>query len=344
MNNSNNKKYKIKGLNLQEIQEWIESIGEKPYRARQLYAWMYQKGVRSLGEMTNLSKKFRDRYKSYLEVSALSLNKKVVSKDQKTTKYLFNLNDRYSIESVYMIEGKRVTICLSTQVGCPIGCSYCATGLMGFRRNLTAGEIIDQFLWINSNESRPITNVVFMGMGEPFLNYDNTIKAAQILNSELGPEIAKRRITISTCGILPAMHRYTEERHGFKLAVSLNGSNDKQRSEMIPVNKKYPIKKILEAAMFYTQKMKKHITFEYVLIADFNDSDDDAKQLVKIISPIPCKLNIIPYNQNSYFPFRSPSEDRVNCFIEKVYKAPFTVTVRRSKGGEISAACGQLYT
>ena len=334
----------LKGLTLEQLEQCMQEIGEKPFRAKQLFQWMYQKGVRSFDEMSSLSQNFREKLSKGYILTTIKEKKIVKSGLDKTIKYLFELNDGNLIESVYMIEGKRATVCLSTQVGCPIGCSHCATGLMKFKRNLTTGEIVDQLLWINSNSKMPITNVVFMGMGEPFLNYENTINAANILNSECGQEISARKITISTCGITTAIYRYAEEKHKFKLAISLNGTTDDQRNQLVPINKKYPIKELLEASLFYTRKSRKKVTFEYILIADFNDSLSDARRLVKLLSPVPCKLNIIPFNENRHVTYKCPSEETLEKFIKEVYRAPFIVTVRRSKGVDIAAACGQLYT
>jgi 23S rRNA (adenine2503-C2)-methyltransferase len=244
---------------------------------------------------------------------------------------------------VYMVEGNRITVCLSTMIGCPIGCPYCATGIMGFKRNLTAGEIVDQFLWIQREQSQKITNVVLMGMGEPFLNYEAVVKAAAILNSELGAEIAARRITISTVGIVPQIYRYADEGQRYKLAISLNAVNDRQRNELVPINQKYPLSELMKAVNHYTQKSRRRVTFEYVLIKGVNDGARHARELITLLSKIPCKLNIIPYNANEFLPYKAPGEKELDRFLSKIYQAPFAVTVRRSKGQDIAAACGQLY-
>jgi 23S rRNA (adenine2503-C2)-methyltransferase len=293
--------------------------------------------------MTNLSKNLREKLANEFDISLLKVNKVVVSNTDFTHKYLFQLQDDNFIESVYMRDGDRVTLCVSTMVGCPVRCPYCATGLMGFHRNLTTAEIVNQLLYINAQEEVPVTNIVFMGMGEPFMNYDNVIKASQIFNSPSGPEISARKITISTCGIVPAINRFVKEGHKFKLAVSLNGTTDAQRNIMVPVNKKYSLKMLIPALKNYTEATGQRVTFEYILVKDFNDSGDDAQRLKSMLSSFPCKLNVIPYNENSHCAFKAPDENGLDKFIKKLYKAPFAVTVRRSKGQDIAAACGQLY-
>lgn len=339
-----NKEKSIKGMSLREIKNLVADIGEDHYRANQIYKWIYKYGVFSFSEMTDLKKELREKLSNKYTLSTLKLKFEVKSNIDSTKKYLFELNDGNSIESVYMIEGKRITSCLSTMAGCPIGCPYCATGSMGLKRKLSAGEIIDQFLWINKNNSNKITNIVFMGMGEPFLNYDNTIKAAQIFSSDMGADISAKKIVISTCGIIPGIYGYTDEGHKFKLAISLNATSDVQRNQLIPINKKYPLQDLLKAARYYTRKSKRRITFEYTLITGINDTDEDAQRLISLLKDIPCKLNIIPYNENTFLDYRKPKEKEVERFVQKVYKAPFAVTVRRSKGADIASACGQLYS
>lgn len=335
-------KTNLKGLDVAELEKWVTGVGEQPFRARQIYQWMYAKNVRDFSEMSNLSKNLRQTLSAAAELSVLAIQAKRASRQDQSVKYLFTLKDGYAVEAVYMEENHRVTVCLSTMVGCPIACPYCATGMMGFRRNLTAGEIIDQLLLIQSDLNVRATNIVFMGMGEPFLNYDNVVKAAGIMNSELGPEIAARRIAISTAGIIPGIRRFTDEGHRFKLAISLNGTTDHQRDELVPVNRQYPLKELLAAVQNYTKRSRRRATFEYILIAGYNDAAADAGRLIGMLSQIPCKVNLIPYNENEFLPYRSPTERELNRFLEQLYRTPFAVTVRRSKGQDIAAACGQL--
>lgn len=337
------KKINLKGMDLDEIGSLIKSLKEKPFRAKQLYIWLYRKAASSFDEMSDLPLILRNYLSKRAEIKLLELKERVDSKLDASRKYLFELRDGSCVESVYMEYQGRRTVCLSTQVGCSLNCSFCATGKMGFIRNLSAGEILEQFLFINREHDLSITNVVFMGMGEPFLNYENVMRAAGILNSELGPEISARKITISTCGIVPEIYRFADESRKFKLAVSLNATTDSQRDRLMPINRKYPIGELLEAVRYYTKKTKRRVTFEYVLIKDFNDSIDDARRLRKLLADVPCKLNLIPYNKNEFFPYETPDEETLEKFIKEVYRAPFAVTVRRSQGRDIKGACGQLY-
>jgi 23S rRNA (adenine2503-C2)-methyltransferase len=336
-------KINLKGLNLAEITAQMAELGEKPYRAHQIYQWLYQKNVTSWAQMSNISAPLRAELADRFDITTVHLKDSKRSRSDGSVKFLFELNDGSLIESVYMTEERRRTICISSQVGCPVGCAFCATGIMGLQRNLTAGEIVDQLSFINAAMPAPVTNVVFMGMGEPFLNYDNVIRAAQIFNSELGPELSARHITISTCGIIPAMERFIKEDQRYKLALSLTATTDDQRNQLIPVNRKYPLTDLLKTAREYTRMSHRRVTFEYILMAGINDTLEDARRLVKLLGPIPCKLNLIPYNENPQFPFHAPSEEHLNEFIREIYRAPFAVTVRRSKGLDIAAACGQLY-
>jgi len=336
-------KINLKGLNLEEITAQMAALGERAYRAHQIYQWLYQKNATDWVQMSNISLALREKLSALFLLNSVTLKSSVPSQSDGSVKFLFELIDGNLIEAVYMPEGRRRTVCLSSQCGCPISCAFCATGLMGLRRNLTAGEIIDQLLFINANMPEPATNVVFMGMGEPFLNYENVMRATQIFNSELGPQLSARHITISTCGIIPGIERFIAEDRRYKLAISLNATTDAQRDKIIPINRKYRIAELLNAAKNYTRVSRRRITFEYILIAGLNDSLADAKRLVELLSPIPCKINLIPYNENPQFPYRAPNNEYLNEFIRAIYRASFAVTVRRSKGLDIAAACGQLY-
>lgn len=337
------KEHILSGKTIKELENIMQSIGEQSFRARQIYKWINKKQVTAFNKMTDLSKDLRKKLSEQFVIKTMEVKTKEKSELDGSQKYLFELSDGNFIESVFMQEDGRNTICLSTMVGCSIGCPYCATGLKGLKRNLSSGEIVEQLLWVARDNNLSITNVVFMGMGEPFLNYDNTIKAARIFNTELGPEISTRKIVISTCGIVPKIYEYTDQGHKFKLAISLNATTNKQRNMMVPVNQNHPIEDLLKAAQYYTKRSRNRITFEYILIKDFNDSVRDARRLRKMLSDFPCKINIIPYNENENLDFKSPSEQELDRFIKELYKSPFAVTVRHSKGQDISAACGQLY-
>jgi len=333
----------LKGMSLDELLMVVAELDARPYAARQIYQWLYQKNALAFDQMTNLSATLRQKLNAHCDLNCVHPHTALHSRRDASVKYLFRLNDGLAIESVYMVEERRRTVCLSTQVGCPLRCAFCATGAMGFRRNLSAGEIIDQLLAISRAAPQPVTNVVFMGMGEPFLNYENVIRAAQIINSESGPAIAARHITISSAGWIPGIERFTSENQPFKLALSLNATTDAQRDQLLPINRQYSLPALLQAALNYTRQSRRRVTFEYILIAGVNDSLEDARRLVQLLSPIPCKLNLIPFNENPQSPWRRPSEEHLNAFIQTVYRAPFAVTVRRSKGTDIAAACGQLY-
>ncbi|MBW6458362.1 MAG: 23S rRNA (adenine(2503)-C(2))-methyltransferase RlmN, partial [FCB group bacterium] len=264
------------------------------------------------------------------------------SREDGSEKFLFQSLDGHKLETVLIPGAERNTLCVSSQIGCAMACTFCRTADMGFVRDLSSGEIVEQFLLVKRITGKHISHVVFMGMGEPFNNYRQVIKAAVILNHEKGPNIAARRITLSTCGIVPRIMELAHEPHQFKLAVSLNASTDEKRSVLMPVNKAYPLKALLAAVKYYTDTTNKLVTFEYVLIRDVNDANEDARQLKEKLSFIPCKLNIIPYNETGGR-FRKPDDARVASFISGLGETHFPVTLRKSGGQDIGAACGQLY-
>jgi 23S rRNA (adenine2503-C2)-methyltransferase len=291
--------------------------------------------------MENIPKQLKESLADNYILNPLKLLKVTGSKSAKTRKYLLECQDGEKIEAVLMKEQKRITICLSSQVGCALGCEFCATGTMGIIRNLTVGEIVAQYLLLLKESENPITNVVFMGMGEPFLNYDNVIKSADLLNNPDGINLGARHITISTAGIVPQVIQYAKERHRYKLAISLNGSTQEQRLKTMPIAKKYPIDKLIESIKYYNDETRNLVTFEYVLLAGVNDSESDAKRLINLINAMPCKLNVIPYNEIGG-KFRRPSDEKIREFLNNFSNAPFTITTRWSKGADINAGCGQL--
>ena len=314
---------------------------EPKYRAEQIFNWIYKRNVQSFAEMENLPKQLKLNLSDNYLLNPLKILKVTGAKSAKTRKFLLECQDGERIESVLMKEQKRITICLSSQIGCALGCEFCATGTMGIIRNLTVGEIVAQYLLLLKESEKPITNVVFMGMGEPFLNYNNVVKSADLLNHPDGINLGARHITVSTTGIVPQVIQYTQERHRYKLAISLNGSTQEQRLKTMPIAKKYPIDKLIESVKYYNIETKNLVTFEYVLLADINDSESDAKSLINLISYVPCKLNVIPYNEIGG-KFRRPSDEKVRDFLSNFSNAPFTVTTRWSKGADINAGCGQL--
>lgn len=336
------KKLNLTGMSLEQMDQFFESIGQPKYRSAQLFNWIYKRRVAQFDDMTNFSKQLRQQLNDSATIGLVRLQEQIASSDNQTIKFLFKLDDNFHIESVFMIEAKRKTICLSTQVGCPLGCSFCATGKMGFHRNLIAGEIVDQLLTIQRILNVDVTNIVIMGMGEPFLNYDETIKACDLISHDKGIAIGKRKITISTSGLIPGIKRFADEGQRYKLAISLNAADDQIRNEMMPINKKYPLNELINAAKYYAAKSRHRVTFEYVMIRGVNDSMNDSQKLARLIKGLKCKLNIIPYNSIDE-KNKIPSEDQINAFIRPFLDMNVVVSVRRSKGSDIGAACGQLY-
>ena len=337
-------KINLKGLWIEELENFLERLGEKKYKAKQLAKWIYNKGVINFEEMTDLSKELRRKLSEVAYIGKLKLTRKQVSKIDQTEKFLFELFDGKRIETVLMREKNRTTVCISTQVGCALNCIFCATGKSGFERNLSAGEIVDQIIAVKGylKEDEKVTNVVIMGMGEPLLNYENTVKAIRIIQSELGLSISAKRITLSTSGIAPEIYKLADERLKIKLALSLNAPDDELRRKLMPLTKKYPLSEVLEALKYYAKKNDIRITFEYVLIKDVNDSEEQALKLAKLIRGIPCKINLIPYNPIKECPYKKPDEETLMKFRDILYPRAPAVTLRRSKGEDIQAACGQL--
>jgi 23S rRNA (adenine2503-C2)-methyltransferase len=329
------------GLSRAELSELLHSWDQPEYRANQIYKWLHHQNVDGFDEMTNLSKSLRNRLSENFRLKTLLLHQWEIAADG-TEKYLWKLYDDRFIESVLIPETRRNTICISSQVGCSLGCKFCATGTMGLIRNLTTGEIVEQVLQIKKLSKHRITNVVFMGMGEPFMNYHRSVQAAQILGDPEGLAIAGKRITISTSGVAPKIIQYADEKLPFGLAISLHAPTQELRESIMPIAKKFPLDELLESAKYYTSAKKRNrITFEYVLLHGINDSVQQAKELIKLLSPLRCKLNLIPCNQNDlgYVP---PSDEEVNRFAQTLMQAPFAITVRKNRGEDITAACGQL--
>jgi 23S rRNA (adenine2503-C2)-methyltransferase len=334
-------KINLKGLWIPDYEKLLEELGEKKYRARQLALWIYARGVTGFDQMTDLSRDLRERLDQISFIENLKLVQSQTSQKDISEKFLFELSDGEKIESVLIWEDRRVTLCVSTQVGCPLGCTFCATGNMGFKRNLTAGEIVDQAVAL---EHHNITNAVLMGMGEPLLNYENTIMAIRILNNEMGLTLRAKGITLSTAGIPSMIDKLAEENLKIKLAISLNAPTDEKRNQLMPINKKHPLPQLLKAVKNYTKKKKTRVTFEYVLMKDVNDSEKDALALSKLVTGIPCKINLIPYNSAPDLPYERPPEEKIIAFRDYLYPRCPAVTLRRSKGEDIFAACGQLRT
>jgi len=335
----------LKGMTLLELEKWCLENKQPQFRGKQIYEWMYNRGVTNPESMTNLGENFRRFIKKECTMSLITLENESRSQNESTIKYLFRLQDGKLIETVSMIYNNKHTVCLSSQVGCNVGCTFCATASMGFLRNLNVGEIIDQVEHVKKNVTIPITNIVFMGMGEPMLNYNNVIKASDIFHNPSGYGMASRRITISTAGVLPKIKQYIKEKVKYKLAISLNASTDAIRKEIMPINNTWRIGEIMEVCKLLTQNKHKRIMFEYVLIRDINDTPEDARNLIKLLKNINCKLNIIPFNETDGL-YKRPTEDIINNFTKILFdnqkKHGYRTLVRWSKGQDINAGCGQL--
>ena len=335
------------GFSLAEMEHFFRKLGEKPFRAKQLFQWIYKYGVDDFEEMTDFSKSLRIKLNSTAKLvrpNFCGRQSSTESEERTTQKLLFQLSDGQKIETVYIPDDARRTVCVSTQAGCAVGCTFCATGWMGFKRNLTVGEIVGQLGYVLKKVDPTISNIVFMGMGEPFLNYENVIRAAQIFSSESGMSIAAKHITISTSGIIPRIYQYADDGHSFNLAISLNATTSESRRSVMPITSKYSMEELLKAADYYIRSRRRtHLTLEYVLLAGVNDSDEDARRLKKMVSELGrCKLNVIPYNPIEGPSLKRPSEDRINAFLRKVSTIQSPLTLRRSRGQDIAAACGQL--
>ena len=310
------------------------------YRAGQLLHWIYERFVLSLQEITEFSKALRSELAQVAYISNLGLADRQRSKDG-TEKFLFSLEDGHAIESVLIPDKDRLTLCISSQVGCAMGCGFCLTGIAGLVRNLKAHEIIDQIISVNRLIApRRITNIVLMGMGEPLANFDEVVEALWRITGLMG--ISKRRITLSTSGIVPRMLELTAKAPDVNLAISLNATTEEVRSRIMPINRTYSIKELLDACRRYPLKPRRRITFEYVLIGGVNDTRADAKRLVKLLRGIPCKVNLIPYNPHDQSNMKRPPEETVRAFQKVIADSNMTVLIRESKGQDILAACGQL--
>ena len=333
----------IKGMNLSQITKWCEDLNQSSFRASQIYQWMYKHGVANAGSMNNISKELKNIIDNQCTLNTLEIEKIDKSSVEKTQKILFKTHDGHFIESVSMVEKDRHTICISSQIGCNVDCDFCATASMGLVRNLIAGEIIDQAIAIRNIVKEPITNVVFMGMGEPFLNYERVINAADILHDHNGFGLGAKRITISTSGIVPMIDRFVKEKHKYKLAISLNATDDNTRKKIMPINRRWPINDLIKSASRFAARKNHNVMFEYVLLKGINDTNQDAIRLAKLIRGIDCKVNIIPYNETDG-KYKRPSDEKIEKFLEVLnkHRSGFRILVRWSKGQDIDAACGQL--
>jgi 23S rRNA (adenine2503-C2)-methyltransferase len=330
----------LKELNYESLRTFIAGEGFPEYRARQLTHWIYEKRSCSLEEITEFSKSMRESLGKNAYISNLGLLERTASSDG-TEKYIFELEDGHSVESVLIPEADRNTLCISSQAGCAMGCRFCLTGRGGLKRNLSSFEIVDQVIAVGRLvPSTRITNIVLMGLGEPLHNLDEVADALSRITKLM--KFSKRRITVSTSGLVPEMFQLPDNAPEINLAVSLNATTDKIRSSIMPVNRKYPLKTLLDACRKYPLPRRRRITFEYVLLDDVNDTESDAKRLVSLLSGIPSKVNIIPFNEFEGSGFRRPSDGKVLAFQNILIGGGLTALVRKSKGRDIMAACGQL--
>jgi len=338
------------GLPLAKLKAFFVSIGEKPFRAQQVIKWIHQAGVDNFDEMTNLSVALRERLKEIAEVRAPEIVSQQDSKDG-TRKWLIRVSGGSLVETVLIPDGQRGTLCVSSQVGCSLDCSFCSTGKQGFQRDLTAAEIIGQ-VWLaiqsyqafEANNGRIVTNVVMMGMGEPLLNFDNVVDAMNLMLEDMAYGLSKRRVTLSTSGVVPALDRLAEVSE-VSLAISLHAPTDELRNQLVPINRKYPIAELLRSSRNYIDRQadkKRVVTVEYTLIAGINDSVEQARELAQLLADFPCKINLIPFNPFPQSEYQRPSGNAVSRFWQVLVDSGFIVTVRSTRGDDIDAACGQL--
>ncbi len=334
-------KLDIKNLSVKDLEQTLKQVGLPAYSAKQIFIWLYKKHVSDFEQMTNISIPSRRLLAEKFAIPSLHIREKRIGHDH-TAKYQFILNDSSTIESVLIPMGRWHTLCVSTQVGCALGCKFCLTGIKGFKRNLSVSEITGQLEAVQAeNPGTPISHIVFMGMGEPFANYDTTLKAIDILTSEYGYQYSHRRITVSTAGLVPQIKRFIEESKAH-LAVSLNALYDDTRTTLMPINATYPLKELTASLKDYHKKRKGWITFEYVMIKDMNDGIAHAIQLAKLLKEFPFKVNLIPFNEHWGTNYRRPDEEHIRAFQEYLLNHTIACMVRTTHGEEIEAACGQL--
>lgn len=336
-------KKNIKNFDIDSLKTELEKIGEKKYRAEQIFKWLFQVNVQSFDEMTNLSLELRKKLEELFVIGCFKIEKKLVSKDG-TKKYLFDIqdSDHNMIESVLMEYHHGYSVCVSSQVGCKMGCKFCASTGIPFGRNLEPGEIVEQILAIERDENIKISNIVFMGIGEPLDNFDNVMKAISIINDPKGLNIGARHISVSTSGIVPKIYELADKKLQCTLSVSLHSSNNATRSNMMPINNKYPIETLMEACKYYISKTNRRISFEYALAKDNNDNIQDAKELVNLLHGMLCHVNLIPINKIDNDKYQKSTNENIIRFRDYLNDHGIVATIRRELGSDISAACGQL--
>lgn len=332
----------IKSLSLSELMTEMENIGEKKFKARQIYSWLHKRCAENFDEMTDISKNLRENLKNSYDIYNCTIEKKLVSMYDNTVKYLFRLNDGELIESVVMKYKYGYTICVSSQVGCKMGCKFCASGIAGFVRNLTASEILSQIYKAQRDLDIRISHIVMMGVGEPLDNFDNVMKFLSMISDENGLNIGMRNISLSTCGVVTGIYKLLEKKLQLTLSISLHAPNDKIRSTTMPVNDRWNIDTLLKACRDYTKETSRRISFEYAMINGVNDSDECARELVSRLKGMLCHVNLIPVNSVKERSYTKSNDNRINSFIRILESGGINVTVRRTLGSDINASCGQL--
>lgn len=332
----------IRAYNLEELKMEMELMGEKKFVASQIFSWLHKHKISSFDEMTNISKALREKLKNYYDIYGCTIEKKLVSVYDDTVKYLFKLYDGEYIESVVMKYKYGYTICVSSQVGCKMGCKFCASGIAGFVRNLEVGEILGQVYAAENDLGIRISHIVMMGVGEPLDNFDNVMKFLSLVSDENGLNIGMRNISLSTCGVVSGIYKLMEKHLQLTLSISLHAPNDEIRSRTMPVNKRWNIDELLKACRDYTKATSRRISFEYAMISGVNDSDECAKELASRLKGMLCHVNLIPVNSVKERDFRRSDNTRINEFIKILEKYGINVTVRRTLGSDINASCGQL--
>ena len=332
----------IRSYTFTELKKEMESIGEKAFRAKQIYEWLHVKLVDSFDEMTNLSKALREKLDAEYEIPSVKMLERQESKMDGTNKFLFALQDGHVVESVLMRYKHGNSVCISSQVGCRMGCRFCASTLDGLERNLLPSEMLDQIYAITRYTGERVANVVVMGTGEPMDNYDNLLRFLTLLTDKNGLHISQRNVTVSTCGLVPQMRKLAEEKLQITLALSLHATTDEKRKKLMPVAFKYSIKELMEACSYYFEMTGRRITFEYSLVGGVNDTDEDARELIELASPLCCHVNLIPVNPIKERDYVQSDAGRIQAFKNKLERNKINATIRREMGRDIDGACGQL--
>ncbi|MFI3230299.1 MAG: 23S rRNA (adenine(2503)-C(2))-methyltransferase RlmN [bacterium] len=340
--NNNNNKIDIKNLTLSELEEVLINMGEPKFRAKQIFTWLHQKGVTRFEDMSNISKDLRAKLDLNFILTDIKILDKLISKDDGTIKYLFILQDEYIIESVFMKYSYGNAVCISSQVGCRMGCTFCASTIGGLERNLLASEMLSQIYLIQQDTGQKVRSIVVMGSGEPFDNFDEINKFISIINSKDGINIGQRHLTISTCGVVPKIYEFADKNLQVNLAISLHSPYEEERKKIMPIANKYSINEIIEACKYFSDKTKRRVTYEYALISGINDREQDAKKIVELLRGTLCHINLIPINSVEERDYIKSSKKQIKKFGEILDNSNIDVTIRRELGSDINAACGQL--